>query len=41
MTHDVWARGFLMIEQAQKIIDHLQDDPDLIGMVGDPTENPY
>jgi hypothetical protein len=29
-----------MIEQAQWIIDQLQDDPDLTGMTGSPVDNP-
>jgi hypothetical protein len=40
MTQDARERGFLMIEQAQQVIDQLQDDPDLIGMTGSPADNP-
>jgi hypothetical protein len=40
MTQDTQERGFLMIEYAQRIIDQLQDDPDLIGMTGSPANNP-
>jgi hypothetical protein len=40
MTQDAQERGFLMIEQVQRVIDQLQDDLDLIGMIGSPTDNP-
>jgi hypothetical protein len=33
-------RGFFMIEQAHRVIDQLQDDPDLVGMTRSPTDDP-
>jgi hypothetical protein len=30
-----------MIEKVQLVIYQLQDDPDLIGMMGAPVDNPY
>jgi hypothetical protein len=40
MTQDARERGFLIMEQAQRVIDQLQDDPNLIAMTGSPVDNP-
>jgi hypothetical protein len=40
MTKNTQARGFLMIEQAQRVIDQLQDDPQFIEMKGSPVDDP-
>ena len=40
MTQNAWARGFLMIEQVQRVIDQLQYDLDLIKMIRAPANNP-
>jgi hypothetical protein len=40
MTPEAHERGFLMIEQAQRVIDQLQDDPDLIEITRVPADNP-
>jgi hypothetical protein len=40
MSQDVWERKLLMIEQAQWIIDQLQDDLDLTSMTSLPDDNP-
>jgi len=39
MAMDTWERGLLVIEQVQRIIDQLQDEPNLIGMTSIPTDN--
>jgi hypothetical protein len=40
MMQDTRERGFLMIEQAQLVIDQLKDDSELIGMMRSPIDNP-
>jgi hypothetical protein len=40
MTPEAQARGFLLMEQAQRVIDQLQNDPDLIEMTRVPADNP-
>jgi hypothetical protein len=40
MTQDVQTKGMLMIKQAQRIIDQMQDDPDLTGMTESLADNP-
>jgi hypothetical protein len=40
MELDAQERGLFMLEQAQLMIDQLQDDPDIIETMGSPTDNP-
>jgi hypothetical protein len=40
MTPEAQARGFLLMEQAHRVIDQLQNDPDLIEMTRVPVDNP-
>jgi hypothetical protein len=40
MALDVWERGFLMLEQAQQMIDRFQDDLDIAETPGSLTDNP-
>jgi hypothetical protein len=40
MTQDARTRGLIMIEHAQQVIDQLEDDLDLIGMIGALVDNP-
>jgi hypothetical protein len=39
MTKDTRERGFIMVEQVQRVIDQLQDNPDLIGMTRVTADN--
>ena len=41
MTRDAWEMWLLTMEKTQRIIYQLQYDPDLTGMMGSPTDNPY
>jgi hypothetical protein len=40
LTPEAQERGFLLMEQAQRVIDQLQNDPDLIEMTRVPVDNP-
>jgi hypothetical protein len=40
MTPKTHARGFLVMEHAQRVIDQLQNDPHLIEMARVPVDNP-
>jgi hypothetical protein len=40
MTSEAQESGLLFIEQSHRVIDQLQDDPNLIEMTRVPTDNP-
>jgi hypothetical protein len=40
LTPEAHTRGFLLMEEEQRVIDQLQNDPDLVEMMRVPTDNP-